>query len=80
MAYQNALQLGRPPAHVKNSQLEAISHTRPTALQPPGYDCVTVFHNVGTKRAAHLELPVPFAKLINECFIQSTFPDLLKCA
>ena len=31
-------------------------------------------------RVAHLELSIPFAKLINECFIQSTFQDLLKCA
>ena len=29
---------------------------------------------------AHLELSVPCAKLINECFIHSTFPWLLKCA
>ena len=29
---------------------------------------------------AHLELTVPFAKLINECLMRSTFQDLLKCA
>ena len=42
----------------------------------------TGYDNIPGKllRGAHLELSVPFAKLINECFIQSTFPDLLKCA
>ena len=42
----------------------------------------TGYDNIPGKllRVAHLELSVPFAKLINECFAQSTFPGLLKCA
>ena len=42
----------------------------------------TGYDNIPGKllRVAHLELSVPFTKLINECFIQSTFPGLLKCA
>ena len=42
----------------------------------------TGYDNIPGKllRVAHLELSIPFAKLINKCFIQSNFPDLLKCA